>query len=330
MNRLFPRLLGFLRRMYVGKLKGGPQPRPLSRLDDPDAISDIIYRLLTSEAPCMISRFGSCELNCAVNALGVKEGPKKWLSYIQGKAPAFWWEENVMNSMKSNAGFFSNTPEQLSLFGERYLNDARKVDVLGSWCDAENDVQEYITRATKVNLLYLEPYFAAQPWSRALAGKKVLVVHPFASLIEQQYREHRQQLFTNTEVLPEFQLMTMQAVQSIGGDSNGFDTWFDALKYMEQEIDKREYDICIIGCGAYGLPLAAHVKRQGKKAIHLGGATQLLFGIKGKRWENPDYGTNEPNFPTGFYLRLFNEYWRRPGESDKPASASRVEGGCYW
>lgn len=47
-------------------------------------------------------------------------------------------------------------------------------------------------------------------------------------------------------------------------------------------MDKIDYDICLIGCGAYGFPLAAHAKRKGKKAVHLGGALQLLFGIKGK------------------------------------------------
>lgn len=49
---------------------------------------------------------------------------------------------------------------------------------------------------------------------------------------------------------------------------------------MKDEIDKRDYDIALIGCGAYGFPLAAHIKRSGKKAVHLGGALQLLFGIK--------------------------------------------------
>ena len=63
----------------------------------------------------------------------------------------------------------------------------------------------------------------------------------------------------------------------------------------EAILDKQDYDICLIGAGAYGFPLAAHVKRKGKKAIHLGGALQLLFGVKGKRWEDPNYGVNEWN-----------------------------------
>lgn len=328
MNRITIKALHFLRDLY---LRWNPvQPLPLVRNDNPDEISAEIERMLLSDAPCMISRFGSCELNCANNYLGIRKGPGNCINYIMGKAPAFWWEESVKQSMANNAGFFSNTPEQLALFGERYLQDAREIDLLGSWCQAEHDVKEYIACAQKANLLYLEPYFSQHPWSRALAGRKVLVVHPFAQLISQQYQQHRQELFDNPEVLPEFELHVLPAIQSIGGESHGFATWFDALHFMEQAIDQVDYEICILGCGAYGLPLAAHVKRMGKKAIHLGGATQLLFGIKGRRWENPDYGTNEPGFPPRFYLNLFNEYWVRPGMNDRPDAAGKVEGGCYW
>ena len=58
---------------------------------------------------------------------------------------------------------------------------------------------------------------------------------------------------------------------------------------MKAQIDKEDFDICLIGAGAYGFPLAAYVKRKGKKAVHLGGALQLLFGIKGSRWEDPNH-----------------------------------------
>jgi hypothetical protein len=88
---------------------------------------------------------------------------------------------------------------------------------------------------------------------------------------------------------------------------------------MEDEIDKQTYDIAIIGCGAYGFNLAAHVKRTGHKAIHLGGATQLLFGIIGNRWESRDD-----------FRQLINDFWVRPSMEERPATASQVEGACYW
>jgi cation diffusion facilitator CzcD-associated flavoprotein CzcO len=92
---------------------------------------------------------------------------------------------------------------------------------------------------------------------------------------------------------------------------------------MKRKIDQSDYDICIIGAGAYGFPLAAHVKRMGKKAIHLGGVTQLLFGIKGRRWvDNPILF-----YP---YINLYNEHWTYPSLEDKPTGAGKVEDACYW
>ena len=106
---------------------------------------------------------------------------------------------------------------------------------------------------------------------------------------------------------------------------NEFNNWFDALHYMENEIDKTDYDICIVGYGAYGILLAAHCKQMGKKAIHLGGATQLLFGIRGKRWEDPNYGFNGTN-----YLSFMTPYWVRPTDEETPRRSSDIENGCYW
>jgi hypothetical protein len=88
---------------------------------------------------------------------------------------------------------------------------------------------------------------------------------------------------------------------------------------MEEQIGQADFDIAIIGCGAYGFPLAAHVKRMGKKAVHLGGATQILFGIRGKRWDS---------LPA--IAQLMNEHWVRPHFSEIPPGGDAVEDGCYW
>lgn len=158
----------------------------------------------------------------------------------------------------------------------------------------------------------------------------MLVVHPFAKSILSQYR-NRNKLFANPDVLPDFaSLEVIPAVQSIGQGDARFQDWFEALEWMKKEIDASDYDVCLIGCGAYGFPLAAHVKRAGKKAIHLGGALQLLFGIKGKRWEDPEYGVKEWGIPHGQYSNLMNEYWVRPSHDETPQGATKVEGGCYW
>lgn len=100
-----------------------------------------------------------------------------------------------------------------------------------------------------------------------------------------------------------------------------FQNWFEALDFMTQEISKIDFDIALIGCGAYGFPLASNIKNMGKIAIHCGGATQLFFGIKGKRWEieQPDVGK-----------KLFNDYWVRPSKEETISDSEKIENGCYW
>ncbi|MPN33589.1 hypothetical protein SDC9_181078 [bioreactor metagenome] len=88
---------------------------------------------------------------------------------------------------------------------------------------------------------------------------------------------------------------------------------------MKEKISKSDFEIAIIGAGAYGLALGAYIKSLGKQAIHMGGATQLLFGIKGTRWDKHDFISN-----------LYNENWIRPSENEIYKGANNVEGGCYW
>jgi malic enzyme len=82
---------------------------------------------------------------------------------------------------------------------------------------------------------------------------------------------------------------------------------------------KYEFDIAIIGAGSYGLPIASFIKTLGKTAIHLGGVTQLMFAIMGKRWESVNHVT-----------LLDQSGWVRPKADETPRYANAIEDGCYW
>ena len=224
--------------------------------------------------------------------------------------------------MQQWSGFFPARSDKIEQFCELMMQDIPDVDILGSWLYNEIYFQNELQNAQKISLLLLDPFWAANPWSKALEGKKVLVVHPFSNTIEQQYMKRK--LLFSDNLLPEFELKTVKAVQSIAGEPTRFKDWFEALESMKAEIQMHDYDICLIGAGAYGFPLAAHVKRMGKKGFHLGGSLQLLFGIRGKRWDDVNYNS-EYN-----YASLMNKYWTNPAEEDKPVGGDKVEGGCYW
>jgi len=296
---------------------------------DADKVSELIYHKLMSDKPLMIARFGSTELTCLVNYLGVKKDEKNIFGFIQGRAHAWWWQPSIINQMQNYSGFFPPKVDKIEQFCQLMLEDKNSVDILGSWLSQEQSVEDGM-HATKVDLLLLEPFWSNTPWTKALENKKVLVIHPFAKTILSQY-EKRKFLFKNKNILPEFKSLTViKAVQSLGKGDDRFKDWFAALEFMKSEIDKVDYDICLIGAGAYGFPLAAHVKRKGKKAIHLGGSLQLIFGIRGRRWEVWDDEATQFKTPKGFYVNLMNKYWSRPDENEKPKAATNVEGGCYW
>jgi len=46
---------------------------------------------------------------------------------------------------------------------------------------------------------------------------------------------------------------------------------------------------------------------------------QLYFGVRGNRWDQ--YSD---------YQKLYNEYWVRPGDDNRPKGANSYEKGCYW
>lgn len=124
--------------------------------------------------------------------------------------------------------------------------------------------QKELRNSQFIALRLLEPFWSKQPWTKALENKKILVIHPFAEAISKQYNQ-REVLFNNPTMLPQFKdFHVIKAVQSLGGDDKRFSDWFEALDWMKNEMDKIDYEICLIGCGAYGFPLAAYAKNKGK------------------------------------------------------------------
>lgn len=283
--------------------------------------NDYIRELLLSRKPCMISKFGTIELAALANYRISYTGKRTflvWANYFLGRRLSLGWGYNL-KALCTNAGFFPDEYSLLPRFYEVNLAAIKEIDVLGSYVYDEIEFEEDLSSCKRVNLDgFYAPFYWHSPWTSVLKDKRVLVIHPFSEDIQKQYARRRL-LWKDEKVLPDFELITYKSVQSISGTKTEYKTWFDALQKMESDISQIEFDIALIGCGAYGMPLAASIKKMGKQAIHLAGWTQVLFGIIGKRWEdNPE---------TAKYI---NEYWVRPSKENVPENAKQVEGGCYW
>lgn len=299
------RTLGNWRMRLLGGFWNGSRRVPYQNSVAGNAL---LTPLIRKGAPLMLARFGVYELTAMVGALYQR--------------PAM--TRNNLKSLCNNAGFFPEDVRLMDRFANIYAEATREIDVLavslyrqGLWVWEERAFRDYCPEASIVDIRVTDSFRFEEPWTEALRGKKVLVIHPFNETIERQY-VRRSELFANPRVLPEFaSLQTIRAVQSIAGNPVPFTDWFAALQHMCDEIDKKDFDVALIGAGAYGFALAAHVKRRGKQGLHLGGVTQMLFGIRGRRWND-------------WYGYLYNDSWVNPAESERPQNISRVENGCYW
>ena len=269
----------------------------------------------------MVAKFGTVELGVIV-AYEIGRRLNKGIYYDFMKYKIDLKSNNILQTLCSNAGFF---PNDINL-GDKYyrlmLHDMKEINILASYIYAEKYISHYLSCETVDLDGFYAPFLWKNPWTKYLEGKKILVIHPFVDSIRYQYENNRKKLFQDPDVLPEFlDLQTIKAVQTIADQEDSrFETWFDALEYMKCEMQKVDFDVALIGCGAYGMCLAAHAKRLGKQAIHLAGWTQMLFGVYGERWIR-----DQPR-----YSKFINKYWIRPFDSEKPKGSEKVENACYW
>lgn len=279
-----------------------------SRLCDSRQANTAITSLVGGDAPFMISRLGSVESRLCYE-YAFKSSQYSRITFKQ---------------CHNNAGIFPPTYQQLNTVADIYINSLSNIDVLGFWRSPgqHETVNKFCQQSILVDLIDLEPWRALAsdllPWSSLLEDKSVLVVHPFVDSISNQYL-FRSSIFPGTQVLPRFKLIPIRPPVTHCGLSDGYTSWSDAFRSLEDRILSQSFDVALLGCGSYGLPLASSIKQHGGQAIHLGGSLQILFGILGRRWENDQLITS-----------LVNSKWTRPLSSERPIGASSIDGGSYW
>lgn len=255
---------------------------------------------IRSGQPMSSVRMGISELNWVTMWLGLMRLPN-WFYYA--------WPQKLFHSDEENQHFV-----------DLMIHAYQTADYVGNWywSEAEGEfLSQYVQQATLCPVDVVDAYRFEHSWMSALEGKRVLIVHPFVETIRRQYA--RKDLIYPNGMLPDFDLITVPSVWYNADGNSDFATWFDALDYLEQQVDKETYDIALLGCGPFGVPLTAHIKETGRQAIYVGGVLQILFGIKGNRWDELPEVT-----------RLYNEYWVRPGDDNKPRSTKDLDGNCYW
>ena len=276
-------------------------------VETPDVGNNAIAQILYSAKPASIGKIGSTEL----------EMMRKYLRNLPSQSRE--WKE-WMHVTHVSAGIFPEETASMRRFCEAFLRCLGNIDILGLWFNiGESELShKYCPNANYISFLSLEPYYCKEPWSRYLEHKNVLVIHPYRDSIKSQYERH-ELVWGDHKILPSFNLFQIKMPLSDAIEPSKFQSWQEQLDDIKKQMDAVSYDIALVGAGAYSLLITEHAKLSGKIGIHLGGATQILFGIKGSRWDSHPV-----------ISRFFNDYWTKPLPEETPSTNKIVENGCYW
>ncbi len=316
---LFTRGIIYTQRRLYGNAAGrGACSMMPNTLSDRDSVAFIRDGLLSGR-PFMAGKVGTGDNEAMLRWIDIHDREStfvKWMKLLAGRRRPFWWDNSIRAGIGVCAGVFPPTIEGIEEFCRIYETYLPDMDGFGSCADGETRVHDrYCPNATPITWESLFPCRLETDWFDALAGKRVLVVHPYGKTIAAQCEKARRvELHRGHGLFPDFELLTYKPVNSIGGTCADFACWKDALQHMLDDVSKLDFDIALVGCGVYGVPLSVHIKRMGRQAIHTGGSTQLIFGIKARIYDT-----------WGFY----NEHWTAAFPEDVPSNMGLIENGRF-
>ena len=280
--------------------------------------NDKLIELLKSNEPFHITRMGI--------------GPETYITYI------YKISNNVNNNnirqylpiLSNNAGIYNiTTTQSLIKYCSIYFNSIKNSNHLACFKDAIINEQKYMKPNDEILYLrILEPFYCClediKPWSHYLYGKKVLIISPFIESFKTQLKNNFQ-IFKNPEkkiFLDNQEFIFYKCFQTSAGNYI-HKNWEETFDIMCNDISKLDFDIALISCGGYGVPLSYYIKKElQKSAIYIGGGLQLLFGVMGKRWENNDMWKK--------IIKENNSKFIKPQGDEVLKNNNKIENGCYW
>jgi len=148
-------------------------------------------------------------------------------------------------------------------------------------------------------------------------NKKVLVISSFDGLIKKQYESgNLKKIYANYPDIITLETIKFPYCFHNNGPHNNY---FETLEYIFNQVKQIDFDIAILGCGAYGHMLCHKIDTElNKNAIYVGGSIQTLFGIISSR--EKEHGKIKYN--ENWISEIPNEY--------KPTNYKLIENGCYW
>jgi len=283
-------------------------------------IKEAINTALEKSSPLLISRHGSFEFQCV-----------SW----KRRNPDTPLNEIMTSILHKNAGIFPKDISKMEEWLASYWQSTCEADGMatGWYLPTSEEEKALVTKhnpkAFQFPLRSLEPYYVDtnDRWTVLFANKRVTVVSSFAKTMEMQVKKAKDIWLAQADsILPPTTTWSFVRTYYPPDLTTRATAWpknvsdfAAAVNYIVDAVEETRPDIVLIGCGGLAALVAAALKKKGRIAIVMGGAIQVLFGIKGSRWKNH-----------AIISQFWNDAWVSPLADETPLHASSIENKCYW
>jgi hypothetical protein len=285
-----------------------------------ELLRSIIKRSIETKQGCLIGRFGTIELEV-----------------LYGSVKGYRIPEKLRAILELHAGVFPKSEKSVALWVEATKKAFKHADCLATgWyrpiIEMEKDLlRNFSWNKFQIPLRSLEPYYSPKGlrWTEVFdTPTKVCVVTSFAKTASMQVKKGEEvvwpdELGTLWSSNVEWHWVQTGYSAPLALGNGG---WSPSIRYWEEAVDqtvksvlKTDAQVVLIGCGGLGMIIGDRLKEHGKCCIVMGGAIQVLFGIKGNRWANHET-----------ISKFWNNEWVWPSKEEIPNGAAMIEGGCYW
>lgn len=214
-------------------------------------------------------------------------------------------------------------------YNDFYMEHVRNLDCIGlylnSWDIAlEKPIIDFYELRNKF-IYYVEQQPDRSPngvespcYLPCFRGRKILIICPFAGLLrDRAERETFEGVWSKLGkkwFYPE-SVTALEFPYGFARDTQEkYDTILDLYQEITAELERRDFDVALIGAGGLAIPIASHIKSMGRVGLDLGGHLQIVFGVIGQKWRNlAEWREN-----------YFNEWW-----IDMPAAYKPKEDACF-
>lgn len=241
----------------------------------------------------------------------------------------------LIRQLKDGAGINFVNKKDIFDYTNEYISSCINTTTLCHWGNHKNSCmaqQGYFLLQKLMNTYpnkkyihsrILEPFyeFENKEYEPPFQNLNILIIHSHKETIEKQIQT-LDTLF-DKPIFVNCTFTLIQPPRQNAGFCDGkswsyhFNNWKNKL---DEELKNHSFDTSLVSAGGFGMITCNYLFTKHKlNTIYVGGGLQLLFGIKGARWNNHPIISN-----------LYNKNWTNVLPNDIPPQKQICENGCYW